>query len=187
MARKKSQDGAMTADYHETPEGPVTSTQPPNDLEQAFSEAGLNEEHEQAEPPRSRKWGERTAPTRARQSSLKPFQTYPTPDNKVHLSKNDFIRNDDGTQGAFFINFDVNPNEGRAKDDPHPVINFLKNEVGVSYKKASTDVRDNTFAWKLPYSKGRWSVRQEMDAKDVAVTAANMLGANLEAAQGQSR
>lgn len=177
-ARKKhkAQDGAMTADFHTTPEGPVTTaaavvdgpSEHANDVERAFAERP-----DIAQQP--------AAKSEPKFSLLRQFQTFNTPDNRVHVGKNDKVRTANGSTGAFIIYFDKNPNEGRAPDDPHPVIKHVK-DAGYRWDRAP----DGERAWMKPYDQGNgWTMRQEMDASDVTRKAAELLGATVE--QGQAR
>jgi hypothetical protein len=175
VKRKAHTTTASLAELEQRPgvDGPVTTHT--NDVEQAHAEAGINPNAEQPQNGNGK--------TEKKYSVLNQFHTIPTPDNKLHVGKNDRFRMRSGAQGAFIIYFDNNPNEGRAKEDPHPVIAHVK-QAGYRYEQAP----DGEMAWLKPYDQSRgWTMRQQMDADDVGRQAANLLGANVEVGQGQSR
>ena len=87
-------------------------------------------------------------------------------DNVVHLFKSREDR-------AWLIRFDKNPNEGRAKDDPHPVLAYLKKEAG--YRWGFSDA-DGKGGWGKPWADGQFNYTEHMGARAVLRKCADMLG-----------
>jgi len=86
-------------------------------------------------------------------------------ENSVRLLKSEKDR-------AWLIRFEKNPNEGRAKEDPHPVLAYLKSE-GFRWADSQADGKK---AWGKEWRDDRYQVAEHMDAEKVFKKAAEMLG-----------
>jgi len=93
-------------------------------------------------------------------------------ENKIRLLKSE-------TDRAWLIRFEKNPNEGRPKDDPHPVLAYLKSE-GFHWADSAADGKK---AWGKAWQDGRYQIAEHMEAEKVFKKAAEMLGP----VQGQER
>jgi hypothetical protein len=82
--------------------------------------------------------------------------------------------------GAFVIRFDKNPNEGHdadgkpyGKDNPHPVLTFLKNEAGHNWNFSKADGKGG---WGKLWADGEFNFREHMDTRVVLRKCAELLG-----------
>jgi hypothetical protein len=87
--------------------------------------------------------------------------------------------------GAFVIRFDKNPNEGHdaegnpyGKDNPHPVLTFLKKESGHNWNFSNADGKGG---WGKLWADGAFNFREHMDARVVLRKCAELLGPVLAA------
>lgn len=99
--------------------------------------------------------------------------------NRVHLMKSEPEGRDE--QGAWVIRFDTPPNEmeGYSKDNPHPVIAYLKSE---GYRWGF-DEHDNKGGWGKYWQDDPYGVEHDQ-ARKVLAKAAEMVGASVS--QGMS-
>jgi hypothetical protein len=178
---RKKEAGEMQPGDHTMPEGPVSGT---SRLEQGEA-TGIA-----LEPPTARSNGldggvDSPPPQSFAAKAAEERRSYPpipdpfaiatinTPDNQLHLGKSQRLR-------AFVIRFNNNPNEGRDKADPHPVIALLK-DAGYKYRSIPGD----GMAWQKPWEDGTYRVREDMDARDIASMAAEAMGAKIEPRMGR--
>jgi hypothetical protein len=119
--------------------------------------------------PEERQPGDEPAeqPTKKWTPAADPFGTHliKAGENSIRLLKSTQDR-------AWLIRFEKNPNEGRAKDDPHPVLAYLKSE-GFRWADSQADGKK---AWGKEWQDGRYLVAEHMDAEKVFKKAADMLG-----------
>jgi len=93
------------------------------------------------------------------------IETINARDNAVHLYRSDKDR-------AFLIRMDKNPNEGRAKDDPHPALAAIK-EAGFRWSEARADGK---MAWGKRWQDGHFHFAEEQEARKLAKKVAALLG-----------
>jgi hypothetical protein len=86
-------------------------------------------------------------------------------DNAVHLYRSDKDR-------AFLIRMDKNPNEGRAKDDPHPALSEIK-AAGFRWSEARADGK---MAWGKRWQDGQFHYTEEQEARKLVNKVAELLG-----------
>jgi hypothetical protein len=93
------------------------------------------------------------------------IETINAGDNVVHLYRSDKDR-------AFLIRMDTNPNEGRAKDDPHPALAAIK-EAGFRWSDALADGKK---AWGKRWQDGQFHYTEEQEARKLVKKVAELLG-----------
>ena len=98
---------------------------------------------------------------------VRTIETINTSNNRLDLARCDRL-------GIYLIRFDRNPNAGRAKDEPHPVLELLR-RGGYHYKP----LPEGGMAWQKPYTAGKFNARDEVDARRLVRDAAKALGAQL--------
>ncbi|HEV3437486.1 MAG TPA: hypothetical protein VG122_09005 [Gemmata sp.] len=85
------------------------------------------------------------------------IETINARDNAVHLYRSDKDR-------AFLIRMDKNPNDGRAKDDPHPALAAIKG-AGFRWSEARADGK---MAWGKRWQDGQFHFAEEQEARKLA-------------------
>jgi hypothetical protein len=88
-------------------------------------------------------------------------------DNRVHLLKG-------MKDKAWLIRFDKSPNDGRSKENPHPVLAYLKNEAGYRWDRSKAD---GEMAWGKRWDGDSFTWQEHADARQVLQNAVEILAA----------